>query len=246
MHLAIGLPFRNEEALGTLLQHLYDPTSPQYHQYLTPKQFTKMFGSTEQDYQAVIAFAKANGLAVTTTFPNRALVDVEGTVGDIEKALHVTMRVYTDPKEARTFYAPNTEPSLDLSVPLLRIGGLDNYSLKHPNLVAKPMIRAQDTPNAGSGPSGSYLGSDFPAAYVPGASLTGSGQIVGLVQFDGYTASDITYYETLAGLPTVTLTNVLIDGATGAPSGNGGEIEVSLDIEMVISMAPGSIHGNLV
>jgi subtilase family serine protease len=239
LHLAIGLPFRNEEALGTLLQHLYDPTSPKYHQYLTPKQFTEMFGPTEQDYKAVIAFAKANGLAVTTTFPNRALVDVEGTVAGIEKALHVTMQVYSHPEEARTFYAPNTEPSLGVTVPLLRIGGLDNYSLLHPNFVAKPMITANATPNAGSGPGGSYLGNDFPAAYVPGTSLTGSGQTVGLVQFDGYTASDITYYETLAGLPTVTLTNVLIDGATGAPSGNGGEIEVSLDIEMVISMAPG-------
>ncbi|MGO9244980.1 MAG: PKD domain-containing protein [Verrucomicrobiia bacterium] len=62
---------------------------------------------------------------------------------------------------------------------------------------------------------------------------------MGLLQFDGYTASDITYYETLAGLPNVTLTNILIDGATGGPSGDGGEIEVSLDIEMVISMAPG-------
>jgi subtilase family serine protease len=239
LHLAIGLPFRNEEALGTLLQHLYDPTSPQYHQYLTPKQFTEMFGPTEQDYQAVIAFAKANGLAVTTTFPNRALVDVEGTAADIEKALHVTMRVYNHPKEARTFYAPNTEPSLDLSVPVLRIGGLDNYSLPHPNFVAKPMITAQATPNTGSGPSGSYLGNDFPAAYVPGSSLTGSGQIVGLVQFDGYYPADITYYETQAGLPNVTLTNVLVDNFDGTPSGEAGTIEVSLDIEMVISMAPG-------
>ena len=33
------------------------------------------------------------------------------------------------------------------------------------------------------------------------------------------------------------LQNVLLDGATGNPSFNGGEVEVSLDIEMVISMA---------
>ena len=241
LHLAMGLPFRNEQALGTLLQHLYDPTSPQYHQYLTPEQFTEMFGPTEQDYQAVIAFAKANGLAVTTTFPNRALLDVEGTVAGVEKALHVTMQVYNHPDEARTFFAPNTEPSLDVSVPLLRIGGLDNYSLLHPNLVPNPLITANATPNvgSGSGPSGSYLGNDFPAAYVPGSSLTGSGQIIGLVQFDGYYPADITYYETQAGLPAVTLTNVLVDNFSGTPSGGTGTIEVSLDIEMVISMAPG-------
>ena len=64
-------------------------------------------------------------------------------------------------------------------------------------------------------------------------------QTVGLLQFDGYSANDILYYESQAGLPYVPLINVLVDGATGAPSGSGGEVEVSLDIEMVISMAPG-------
>jgi len=83
------------------------------------------------------------------------------------------------------------------------------------------------------------MGNDFRTAYVPGTTLTGSGQTVGLLQFDGYTASDITYYENLAGRPKVTLTNVLLDGFSGAPTGNGGEVEVSLDIEMVIAMAPG-------
>ena len=81
------------------------------------------------------------------------------------------------------------------------------------------------------------MGKDFRAAYVPDSSLAGSGQIVGLLQFDGYTASDITYYESQAGLPSITLSNVLLDGFSGNPTGSGGEVEVSLDIEMAISMA---------
>ncbi|HZQ47205.1 MAG TPA: proprotein convertase P-domain-containing protein, partial [Verrucomicrobiae bacterium] len=84
-----------------------------------------------------------------------------------------------------------------------------------------------------------YIGSDFRAAYVPGTVLTGAGQTVGLFQFDGYLQSDILAYEALAGLPNVPLQNVLLDGYNGVPTGNGGEIEVSLDIEMSISMAPG-------
>jgi subtilase family serine protease len=42
----------------------------------------------------------------------------------------------------------------------------------------------------------------------------------------------------MAGRTNVPLQNVLIDGFSGVPTGNGGEIEVSLDIEMAISMAP--------
>src|SRR3984885_3802010 len=238
LNLAIGLPLRNQAALSKLIQQIYDPASPNYHHYLTPEEFTEKFGPTESDYQAAIAFAIANGLQVTATHPNRLLLDVSGTVPSIERALHVTMYTYRHPTENRTFYAPNTEPSVDLSVPILHTSGLNNSSLPQPRLKAVELVNGQDTlPNAGSGPSGTYMGKDFRAAYVPDSSLNGSGQIVGLLQFDGYTASDITYYENLAGLPNITLSNVLIDGASGGPSGSGGEVEVSLDIEMAISMA---------
>ena len=57
------------------------------------------------------------------------------------------------------------------------------------------------------------------------------------MEFDGYYANDITAYESLAGLPNVTVTNVYIDSYNGA-AGPGND-EVSLDIEMAISMAPG-------
>src|SRR5689334_15328593 len=58
LHLAISLQLPNEDALNNFLERLYDPASPNYHHYLTPKQFTEMFGPTEADYQAVINFAE--------------------------------------------------------------------------------------------------------------------------------------------------------------------------------------------
>ena len=61
LNLAIGLPLRNQAALDSLLKQLYDPASPNYHQFLTPDEFTARFGPTEQDYQKVIDFAKAGG-----------------------------------------------------------------------------------------------------------------------------------------------------------------------------------------
>ncbi len=71
----------------------------------------------------------------------------------------------------------------------------------------------------------------------PGVTLNGAGQTVGLLQFDGYYSNDIATYESQAGLPSVTLTNVPVDGGVGTPG--SGVTEVSLDIEMAISMAPG-------
>ncbi len=105
-----------------------------------------------------------------------------------------------------------------------------------------PLAKAPTTTtvaNVGTGPFGTYMGNDFRAAYAPAAPQTGAGQNVALVQFDGYFASDIAAYETLAGLPSVTLTNILLNGFAGFPVTFNGNFEVSLDIEMVISMAPG-------
>jgi hypothetical protein len=61
-----------------------------------------------------------------------------------------------------------------------------------------------------------------------------------LVELDGYYTNDIAAYENQAGLPAVPLVNVSVDGFDMTPSTNNSRVlEVSMDIEMVISMAPG-------
>jgi len=238
--LAIGLPLRNKEGLTDLLRRIYDPASPDYRHYLTSSQFAETFGPTKEDYQAVMAFAVSNGLRVTMTYSNRTLFDVVGSVSNVERAFHVTLRTYRHPTENREFYAPDVEPSLDLSTPVLHISGLDNYLLPHPMSLRKStVVRSTiSAPATGSGEGGAYVGNDFRAAYVPGVTLTGAGQSVGLLEFDsGFYASDIAAYVSMAGLPGVPVKTVLLDGYNGGPG--GGNDEVSLDIEMAMSMAPG-------
>jgi uncharacterized repeat protein (TIGR01451 family) len=236
MEVLIGLPLRNREALTNLLNDLSNPASPSYHHYLTPAQFTEKFGPTTGDYQSVIAFAKAGGLTVGETFANRTLLQVRGTVADMERVFQVRLRVYPHPVEKRTFFAPDREPSVDLAVPLLALTGLDSFIIPHP-LNRRTDRRNPVLPRAGSAPGSNYWGNDFRAAYVPGTPLTGAGQKVGLVEFDNYYLSDIESYESQTGLPNVPLGIVLLDGFNGNPSTNNAE--VSLDIEMAISMAPG-------
>jgi hypothetical protein len=236
--LAIGLPVRDQAGLTALLQRIYDPASPDYHHYLTPRQFTDQFGPTEQSYQAVIRFAKANGMEVVATHGNRVLLDVRARAADVERAFQVTLHSYWDPVRAREFFAPDVEPSIDSNVPILDISGLNNYAPPRPASHRRP-AGANAVPASGTGPSGNYWGYDFRNAYVPGTPLDGSGQIVGLVEFDGYYSNDIIAYENKAGLSnSVPLQNILLDGFNGTPvDPNGGE--VPLDIEMAIAMAPG-------
>ncbi len=233
------MPLRNQGQLTNLLERLYDPASPQYHKWLIPSEFTAQFGPSEQDYQAVVEFMRSKGLTITSTHPNRLLVTVNGSVADIERVFQVHLNLYPHPTEARQFYAPDAMPSVDLTVPILDISGLDDFQQPHPMSLHR--VGSQNLskagPQLGSGSGNSYIGKDFRAAYVPGVTLDGSGQSVGLLEFDGYYASDITSYEGQAGLPSVTLSNVLVDSFSGNPGGNNSE--VALDIEVAIAMAPG-------
>ncbi|MFP5226749.1 MAG: FG-GAP-like repeat-containing protein [Acidobacteriota bacterium] len=242
MHVSIVLPLRNEAALDSLIARLYDPSSPDFHHFLTVDQFTQQFGPTAQDYQAVVAFAQANGLTVSGTAANHLVVPLSGTVDQIETAFNVRMNVYQHPTEDRTFYSPDREPSLNLSVPVAAISGLDNYALPQPMVIPPSANQPMIANVTGSGPGGSYLGSDMRAAYYGGTTLDGNGQAVGLFEFDGYNLSDVNSTFSNAGQTyNVPINNVLLDGATGAPTaGNtNAEGEVVLDIAQAIGMAPG-------
>ena len=131
---------------------IYDPSSPNFRHFLKPGEFAASFGPSAEDYQSVIDFAKAHHLKIVRTHSNRTLVDVSGSVADVENAFHVHLRTFKHPKENRIFFAPDAEPSLDLKTPVLAISGLDNYTRP------KPRIH----------PSGTYLRPDVrPLGVLP-------------------------------------------------------------------------------
>lgn len=239
LKLAITLPLRHRPALSNLLQQIYDPRSSHYHHYLTPTQFAEQFGPAPEDYSAVIEYARAAGFEVGEARASRSLVSVTATVETIERAFHIKLNNYAQSRGNREFYAPDRDPELDLAVPVLHISGLDNCSPPRPmNLRLNPDPNSSGLPLAtGSAPGGYFMGGDFRSAYVPGVSLTGTGQSVGLLEFDGYFPADVAAYETTAAQPAVPLKTILLDGFNGQPGTQNAE--VALDIDMAISMAPG-------
>ncbi len=242
LQLAIALPWRNPGALSNLLAQLYDPASPKFHQWLAPEQFAAAFAPTEADYQRVIAFAQAQGLTVTGTYGNRMLVDAAGAVADIERAFHIRLAVYQHPTEARTFYSPEAEPTVDADLPILGVSGLDDYMPPRPmNLVVKGQDAKEVAYATGSGPGGDFFGSDLPNAYAAGVGLTGYGQVIGLFEFGPYFTNDVYLYEINAHLPAnIVISNVLLDNLTGVAPAGTDDGEEALDIDMAISMAPGA------
>ncbi len=243
MSLVLTLPLRNQDELDQFLQDVYDPSSPSYRQFLTVEEFTAKFGPTQEDYDAVINFARENGLTVVGTSPNRLNVQVSGPVASVERALNVTMGVYQHPTESRTFYAPDREPTPSLTVSLWHISGLDNYSIPHPaGLDKRPASSgAKSNATTGSGPSASFLGSDMRAAYYGATTLTGSGQSLGLLEYYGTDLADLsTYFTNTKQTNSVPITLVSTDGtSTSCVYSSCDDTEQTLDMTQALGMAPG-------
>ena len=167
------------------------------------------------------------------------LLDVRGKAADVETAFHVRLLTYQHPTERREFFAPDVEPSVDSDLPILHVHGLETYTRLRSALHQGLMQRAAAISASGSQSNGYLLGSDFRNAYAPGVSLTGAGQMVGLLELDGFYPSDITAYEQLARYSAVPVIQVPENGYDTNSTPGSGDTEVSLDIEMSIAMAPG-------
>jgi len=240
MQLDIVLSLRHPAELDNFLQQVYDPSSPSYRHFVTVKEFTERFGPSQEDYDAVVRFAKANGLTVVGGTRDGMDVQVRGPVAAIEKALHITMGVYQHPTEKRAFFAPDREPAVDLPFALWHVSGLDNYSIPRPASKRKEVAHAPAVVK-GSCPGGYYCGSDMRAAYYGQTELTGAGQYVGLFQFAGYNIADVnTYFANAGQTRNVPVTGISTDGTNAnCVYPNCDDAEQTLDITQAVSMAPG-------
>jgi subtilase family serine protease len=254
LQLDLVLNLRDPQGLKSFLSEVYDPGNPNYHHFLTVAEFTQRFGPTQEDYDAVVQFAKDNGLQVVGGSRDGMDVQVKGSVHAIESAFRVQMNSYQHPTEGRTFFSADREPSVSLPFSLWHISGLDNFSIPHPMLVkrsdyaAAHHIDAKDVVShatTGSGPSASFLGSDMRAAYYGGTALTGAGQNLGLFEYEGTDLADLTtYFKNVGQTNNVPVTLLSVDGTSTAcvdtkAGGSCDDTEQTLDMTQAIGMAPG-------
>jgi subtilase family serine protease len=216
LHLTIGLPLRHREELDRLLEQIADPQSSNYRQYLSASEFAERYGPTQEDYDKLIAFVQGKGFAVSGKHANRMILEITGPVRLVNETFHINLTVWDHPERGR-FFAPDRDPSLDIDVQVLDISGLDNFVAPRPtDLKSTPLTSAVPFVT-GSGPGGLFLGNDFRAAYAPGVTMTGAGQTIGLVEFDGFYAADVASNFKQAGLPAVPVSTVLLDGFQRSP-----------------------------
>jgi hypothetical protein len=240
LSLAIALPLPDSDGLQKFLAERNDPASTNYNRSLSVDEFVARFSPTEDQYQKAIKFAEKNGLKVTSTYKNRQMFNVLGTVADVEKVLHVKMKQYQHPTENRHFFAPDSEPSVDADFNILEVRGLENFYLPHPsNLHLTPLATNSVTSLArqGSAPGGELTSVDLRNAFAPGVTLRGEGQSIALLEFLPYWPKNIALYEQLVGF-NINITNVSVNKFSTTPDPGTDDSEQTLDITVAAAMAP--------
>jgi trimeric autotransporter adhesin len=99
-----------EAALNKYLADLQDKSSPNYHKWLTPAQFGKLYGPADSDIAAIVAWLQSHGLHVDGVSSGRTNIAFTGSVAQIERALHTSIHSYQ--AHGEQFFSNNSNPKI--------------------------------------------------------------------------------------------------------------------------------------
>ena len=94
MRLDIALNHPNVAGEQAAYSALYNPSSPTYHQFLTPAQYDASFGVSQATATAVSTWLSGGGLDVFYQAPSHDLFEVSGTVAQIDALFQTTVNRY--------------------------------------------------------------------------------------------------------------------------------------------------------
>lgn len=240
IHVTVVLARRNNIDRARLREHAL--ARPHERPATDHAGFARDYGASEASMGAMRVFADKYGLRITQTDVARRVVELSGSVADMERAFGTELHdceFETGASGARAHSAESKKPVYrgrrgPILLPtavlphVVAVLGLDNRP------VARPKLRPR-------GAGISYTPKQLATLYGFPSGM-GVGQTIALIELSGnYSASDLAQY--FAGIgsaapPTVRAVNV--GGAVPAPYGQdpNSDGEVMLDIEVVGGIAP--------
>lgn len=236
--------------MDTLVRSVQDPRSPSFRRFVPQAELARRYGPSQNVYDTVVTYLQQQGFTVVTGSASRLAVTVQGTREQAERAFNVRIRDYE--LGGRTFRANANAPAVPATLApwIHAVAGLSDFARPQPNVAwsARDVVFPNNAPNPAS-PISLATAYKFSSVFAsPGVRATGAGQTIGLVEYDGFFTSDISNWITSVGLCTSgnaacvndflgRLATVQFLQAGGVGS---GEIEVLLDIDTVMGMAPGA------
>src|SRR5580658_2627059 len=238
-----------EASLKALIAAQQNPSSPLYHQWLNPDQFAAQFGMADADLSKVESWLEQQGFTIDSVARSKNAIHFSGTVRQVEQAFSTEMHNYK--VNGAEHFAPSTALSVPAAIAptVLIVQNLDNFRPTARVVLRKNMRARANFTGAGSTNAQNetifFAPGDIKTAYditpLLSASVTGTGQSITIVGQSAVQQSDLTNFQSAAGLAANTPTLFLVPN-TGASTveAEGDESESDLDLEWSNAIAPGA------
>jgi subtilase family serine protease len=252
--LALAQP--HATALRSFITSLADPSSRDYHRYLTPAQYARRYGATTATITAVRSYFSRFGLRVGALSAGHNILHVSGTTTQIARAFDASVEtVRLNGTTLDAHFTSRASLPAPVAKDVAAVAGLSNVrpettALQPSAHASKSAVTAGTCPSAGSSTGttpnsvGGYTVQQQAALYGLStawtAGDTGVGQIIGIYELSSFDSSDLqTYLSCYALAPTLNTYDV--DGGPSS-SDNAGDApdEATLDVEETAALAPGA------
>src|SRR5208283_2340985 len=167
--------------LDQFLAGLQDPTSSDFHRWLTPEEFGNRFGPSPDDINAVTGWLTSHGFVVEAVGRGKSWINFSGTAGDVQAAFHTTIHIYQ--VNGRLYHANAEDPSIPrgLADVVAGVASLNDFPRKPMHSGMRPAVQPDDT----SGSTHNLSPGDFAIIYdvnaLYSAGINGSGQNIAIV-----------------------------------------------------------------
>ena len=215
--------------LDRFLSRLHEPSSPDFHQWLTPEEFGKRFGPSPEDIDAVTGWLTSHGFVVEAVAKGKSWINFSGTVADVEAAFHTSIHTYQ--VGGRLYHANAEDPSIprglaDVVAGVVSLNDFPRKAMHSDVLPAKPDYTSGSTHYLSPGDFATIY--DVNALYSSG--INGTGQSIAIVGRTHPSGTDWATFRSTMGLP-ANPPQVIVNGRDPGDLGGNEDVEADLDVE---------------
>ena len=235
-------------AFESFLADQQNPTSPEYHHWLTPTEIGDRFGLSAQDVASVTTWLQSQGLHINWISPSRIFIGFGGTAADLSRALQTELHYYAVNGMQR--FSVSSDPMIPeaLAPAFKAIHGL--YSIEERPLHRAESMQSDSPLMTASGGVHFIAPADFATIYDVPDSWSGAGQSIGILgrsrtnsaDFENFGARTGTYFANPTEIVPSAFGGVDPGPARTSPPGSGVDIrnqgEATLDVMRAGSVAP--------
>jgi subtilase family serine protease len=238
MNLMLAKTRAQQTALDQLLKEQQDPSSSNFHKWLTPEQFADRFGANRADIAAIKLWLESEGFRVWNVARSRTWIQFSGTAAQVARTFCAEIHYFEAGGERHYANSSNAMIPSALASIVIAVHGLnDFYPMPWTHHRAANTLTPLYTWGAGvHALAPGDLATIYDIGPLQTLGFTGAGQSVAIAGASDINVSDVALYRSTFGLPAPKIV-VEVYGADPGTVSDWFD-EGNIDLDVVSAIAP--------